>query len=256
MVGHSYGIYAPLLHGCSSVIYEGKPVASPDAAAWWRVVERHRVQKMFAAPSGVRAVIKEDPTGARLREHDLSSLEAVFLAGERLDPATYDWLTSHLPASVECLDQWWQTETGWAIASNPFRGRADARFPTKPGSAGVPSPGFGVRVLDDAGAELEPGREGNIALKLPLLPGCATSLFSDAEGRYERSYLSRFPGYYDTGDGGLIDADGFVHVLGRNDDVRCASARRSALPRSPARADPLARPRARPLRCSRSAAID
>ena len=227
VVGHSYGMYAPLLHGCTTLLYEGKPVNSPDAAAWWRLIQKHAVSKVFAAPSGVRAIIRDDPSGALMQRFDLSSLQAMFLAGERLDPATREWLTRTLPSHVEVLDQWWQTETGWAIASNPSRRTAeDASFPTKPGSAGVPSPSFNVRIVSDDGEVLPPGVEGNIVLKLPLPPGCATNLLRDDDGRYNSSYLSRFPGFYDTGDGGMIDDDGYVHVLGRNDDVLTISGHR------------------------------
>lgn len=213
VVGHSYIVYAPLLTGATTVLYEGKPVGTPDAGAFWRVVAQHRVNVMFTAPTAIRAVKKEDPQGALLRGYDLSSLRLLFLAGERLDPETYTWAGDRL--GVPVIDNWWQTETGWPIAASP-RGLED--LPTKPGSPSVPVPGYRVRVVDTTGADVAPGEDGSIVLGLPLPPGCLPTLWGDDE-RYVRSYLSAFPGNYLTGDGGRFDADGYLYVMGRTDDV-------------------------------------
>jgi propionyl-CoA synthetase len=213
VVGHSYIVYAPLLTGATTVLYEGKPVGTPDAGAFWRVVEQHRVTAMFTAPTALRAVKKEDPSGRLAAGRDLSSLRLLFLAGERLDPQTYEWAGDLL--GVPVIDNWWQTETGWPIAANP-RGLDD--LPTKAGSPSLPSPGFRVRVVDPEGNDLPPGQDGSIVLGLPLPPGCLPTLWQDDE-RYLRSYLSAFPGNYLTGDGGRFDADGYLYVMGRTDDV-------------------------------------
>jgi propionyl-CoA synthetase len=213
VVGHSYIVYAPLLTGATTVLYEGKPVGTPDAGAFWRVVEQHRVGTMFTAPTAIRAVGKEDPAGKLAAGRDLGSLRQLFLAGERLDPRTYEWAGDLL--GVPVIDNWWQTETGWPIAANP-RGLGD--LPTKPGSPSVPVPGFRVRVVDGAGDDVAPGEDGSIVLGLPLPPGCLPTLWNDDE-RYLRSYLSAFPGNYLTGDGGRFDDDGYLYVMGRTDDV-------------------------------------
>jgi propionyl-CoA synthetase len=213
VVGHSYIVYAPLLTGATTVLYEGKPVGTPDAGAFWRVVEQHRVTAMFTAPTALRAIKKEDPSGRLAGERDLSSLRLLFLAGERLDPQTYEWAGDLL--GVPVIDNWWQTETGWPIAANP-RGLED--IATKAGSPSLPSPGFRVRVVDATGADLPPGEDGSIVLGLPLRPGCLPTLWQDDE-RYIRSYLSAFPGNYLTGDGGRFDDDGYLYVMGRTDDV-------------------------------------
>ena len=213
VVGHSYIVYAPLLTGATTVLYEGKPVGTPDAGAFWRVVEQHGVNTMFTAPTAIRAVRKEDPAGKLAAGHDLSSLRQLFLAGERLDPQTYEWAGELL--GVPVIDNWWQTETGWPIAANP---RGIEALPTKPGSPSVPVPGFRVRVVDGAGADVAPGEDGSIVLGLPLPPGCLPTLWHDDE-RYLRSYLSAFPGNYLTGDGGRFDEDGYLYVMGRTDDV-------------------------------------
>jgi propionyl-CoA synthetase len=213
VVGHSYIVYAPLLAGCTTLLYEGKPVRTPDAGAFWRVVARHRVRGLFAAPTAFRAIRKEDPDAAHARNHDLSSLEYLFLAGERLDPPTYEWLREKLQRPV--LDHWWQTEAGWAIAANPI---GLETFATKPGSATKPVPGFDVRILDDDGNELAPGEQGNIVVKLPLPPGCLPTVWNNHE-RFLAGYLERFPGFYLCGDGGYRDADGYLFVMGRIDDV-------------------------------------
>jgi propionyl-CoA synthetase len=213
VVGHSYIVYAPLLTGATTVLYEGKPVGTPDAGAFWRVVEQHRVTALFTAPTAIRAIKKEDPSGKLAGSYDLSSLRTLFLAGERLDPGTYEWAGDLL--GIPVIDNWWQTETGWPIAANP-RGLDD--LPTKPGSPSLPTPGFRVRVVDADGADLPPGEDGSIVLGLPLPPGCLPTLWQDDE-RYVRSYLSAFPGNYLTGDGGRFDADGYLYVMGRTDDV-------------------------------------
>jgi propionyl-CoA synthetase len=213
VVGHSYIVYAPLLAGCTTVLYEGKPVGTPDAGAFWRVAAEYRVNALFTAPTAIRAVKKEDPEGRLLAGHDLSALRTLFLAGERLDPGTYDWATRILDRPV--IDHWWQTETGWPVAAN-LRGLEP--MPVKPGSPTVAVPGFDVRVLLPDGSIAPAGAEGDIAIRLPLPPGTLLTLWNDDE-RYIESYLSRFPGHYLTGDGGSIDEDGYIWVMGRTDDV-------------------------------------
>ena len=213
VVGHSYIVYGPLISGCTTVLYEGKPVRTPDAGAFWRVVAEYGVKALFAAPTAFRAIRKEDPEASLAARHDLSSLEYLFLAGERLDPPTYQWLAAHLGRPV--LDHWWQTETGWAIAANPIGIEA---FATRPGSATLPVPGFDVHILDDNGAPLGPHQQGNICVKLPLPPGCLATVWNN-HPRYEAGYMARFPGYYLTGDGGYRDEDGYLFVMGRTDDV-------------------------------------
>jgi propionyl-CoA synthetase len=213
VVGHSYIVYAPLLAGCASVLFEGKPVGTPDAGTFWRVCAQHGVKLLFTAPTAIRAIKKEDPEGAHLAAHDLSKLEALYLAGERCDPPTVDWATEKLRIPV--VDHWWQTETGWPITAG-FR--EFGLFAPRPGSGGKPTPGFEVRVLDSAGQEVPPGTEGALVMKLPLPPGCAPTLWN-AEARYREAYLSTFPGHYDTSDAGMVDAEGYVWVMGRTDDI-------------------------------------
>jgi propionyl-CoA synthetase len=213
VVGHSYITYGPLLVGATTVLYEGKPVGTPDAGAFWRVIAEHRVKALFTAPTAIRAIKKDDPTAALRAGHDLSCLETLFLAGERLDPDTYHWASDIL--GIPVIDNWWQTETGWPIVANP---RGLEKLAIKPGSPSVVMPGYDVRVLDEKGAEVEAGHEGNISIKLPLPPGTLPTLWND-DMRYVDSYLGVFPGYYATGDGGYIDEDGYVYVMGRTDDV-------------------------------------
>jgi propionyl-CoA synthetase len=213
VVGHSYIVYAPLLAGATTVLYEGKPVGTPDAGAFWRVVAEHRVTTLFTAPTALRAIKKEDPSGTHIARHDVSSLRHLFLAGERLDPETYTWAGTHL--GVPVIDNWWQTETGWPIAANP---RGLDPMPTRPGSPTVPVPGFDVRVVDGSGADVPAGTDGAIVIRLPLPPGCLPTLWGDDE-RFVASYLTAFPGCYLTGDGGRFDADGYLYVMGRTDDV-------------------------------------
>ena len=213
VVGHSYIVYAPLLTGATTVLYEGKPVGTPDASAFWRIISDYGAKAMFTAPTAYRAIKREDPTGRLMAGHDLSSLETVFLAGERLDPDTYEWASDLL--GVPVVDNWWQTETGWPIAAN-LRGLE--AMPIKAGSPSVAVPGYDVQVLDEVGRQCDRGNEGAIAIKLPLPPGTLPTLWQD-DDRYVSGYLSVYEGYYLTGDGGLIDADGYIYVMGRTDDV-------------------------------------
>lgn len=214
VVGHSYIVYAPLLLGATTIIYEGKPVGTPDAGAFFRVIEDHGVKVLFTAPTALRAIRREDPGFEHARRYDLSSLEALFLAGERLDPETYHWANDGLDCPV--IDHWWQTETGWAICSNP---RGMELLPVKAGSTTIPSPGVDLRVLDAAGNDITaPNVEGNLAIRLPLPPGYLLTVWGDPK-RFRTSYLEAFPGYYATGDSGFIDEDGYVFVMGRTDDV-------------------------------------
>ncbi|MGA8045052.1 MAG: propionyl-CoA synthetase [Dermatophilaceae bacterium] len=213
VVGHSYIVYAPLITGATTVLYEGKPVGTPDAGAFFRVIADYGVKAMFTAPTAYRAIKKEDAAGDLMRRYDLSSLETLFLAGERLDPDTYEWASERL--GIPVVDNWWQTETGWPIAAN-LRGLEP--MPIKPGSPSVRVPGYDVHVLDEVGRQVEPGHEGAICIRLPMPPGTLPTLWNDDE-RYVAGYLSAFEGYYLTGDGGLIDEDGYLFVMGRTDDV-------------------------------------
>ncbi len=213
VVGHSYIVYAPLLTGCTTILYEGKPVGTPDPGAFWRVIAEHGVKALFTAPTAFRAIKKEDPNGEYVRRHDLSRFRYLFLAGERLDPDTYHWASELL--GVPVIDHWWQTETGWPIAANCM---GIEPLPIKPGSPTRPVPGWDVRILDERGEPLPPNREGAVAVKLPLPPGTLPTLWRNDE-RYVESYLSTFPGHYLTGDGGFVDEDGYLFVMGRIDDV-------------------------------------
>jgi propionyl-CoA synthetase len=213
VVGHSYIVYGPLLHGCTSVMYEGKPVGTPDAGAFWRVIAEHGVVSLFTAPTAFRAIKKEDPEGKLLKGYDLSRFKALFLAGERADPDTITWAERIL--GVPILDHWWQTETGWGIAGNP---RGLGLLPVKPGSTAVPLPGYDVQILDEGGRPLPPDTMGAIAVKLPLPPGNLPTLWH-ADERFRESYLAAFPGYYNTFDAGYIDKDGYLFVMGRTDDI-------------------------------------
>jgi propionyl-CoA synthetase len=213
VVGHSYIVYAPLLRGCTSVMYEGKPVGTPDAGAFWRVVAQHRVKVLFTAPTAMRAIKQQDPEGKLARAQDLSCLEALYLAGERCDPPTGVWAHELLGKPV--VDHWWQTETGWPITAG-FR--QFGLFAFKPGSGGRPCPGYDLHALDDGGVVLPRGTSGNLSLKLPLPPGCGPTLWENDAG-YRTAYLADFPGWYRTGDAGIVDTDGDVWVMGRTDDI-------------------------------------
>jgi propionyl-CoA synthetase len=213
VVGHSYIVYAPLLRGCTSVMYEGKPVGTPDAGAFWRVIAQHRVKVLFTAPTAMRAIKQQDPEGALAKDHDISCLETLYLAGERCDPPTAVW--AHEMLGVPVVDHWWQTETGWPITAG-FR--QFGLFAFKPGSGGRPCPGYDLHALDDDGHVLPPGQTGNLSLRLPLPPGCGPTLWQNDQG-YRASYLSDFPGWYRTGDAGVVDQDGDVWVMGRTDDI-------------------------------------
>jgi propionyl-CoA synthetase len=213
VVGHSYIVYAPLLHGCSSILYEGKPIGTPDAGAFWRVIAEHGCVTMFTAPTAFRAIKKEDPQGKLLAQYDLSRFRALFLAGERADPDTLVWAERLLKVPV--LDHWWQTETGWAIAGNPL---GLGMLPVKHGSPGVAMPGYDLHVVDDAARPLPPNKMGSIVVKLPLPPSCLPTLWQQDE-RFRESYLAEFPGYYKTADAGFKDEDGYIFVMGRTDDI-------------------------------------
>jgi propionyl-CoA synthetase len=213
VVGHSYIVYAPLLHGCTTILYEGKPVGTPDPGAFWRVISQHKVRAMFTAPTAFRAIKKEDPKGEYLQAYDMSCFKYLFLAGERLDPDTYHWACDLL--GVPVIDHWWQTETGWAIAANCMGLEA---LPLKPGSPTVTVPGYRLTILDGSGQPLGPNQEGIVTLQLPLPPGALPTLWENDQ-KYRESYLDPFPGYYFTGDGGYIDEEGYVYIMGRVDDV-------------------------------------
>ena len=213
VVGHSYIVYAPLLTGATTIVYEGKPVGTPDAGAFWRIVAEYGAVSMFTAPTAIRAIKREDPDGALIADYDLSHFGTLYLAGERLDPDTYHW--AHDKLGVPVVDNWWQTETGWPIAANP---RSLEALPIKPGSPSVCVPGYQVEVLDAMGAQVEAGTEGAICIKLPLPPGTFPTLYNDDE-RFVSGYMAAYPGYYLTGDGGYIDEDGYLYVMGRTDDV-------------------------------------
>jgi propionyl-CoA synthetase len=213
VVGHSYIVYGPLIKGCTSVLFEGKPVRTPDAGVYWRVVQDHKVKSFFVAPTAFRAIRKEDPECALKASYDTSSLEYQFVAGERLDPPTYHWLKDNL--NIPVIDHWWQTETGWSICANMA---GVELLETRPGSPTLPVPGYDLRILDESGAELGPGQEGAVVLKEPLPPGCLPTVWGDHQ-RYVDAYWSTYPGFYLTGDGGYRDEDGYVYIMGRIDDV-------------------------------------
>ena len=213
VVGHSYIVYGPLFKGCTTILFEGKPVRTPDAGTFWRVIADHGVKTFFVAPTAFRAIKKEDPHCSLLQKHDISSLEYLFVAGERCDAPTWHWLNDHL--SVPVIDHWWQTETGWSICANMAGYGLKAM---KPGSLTLPVPGYDVRILTDEGVEAEPNVDGNVVVAPPLPPGALPTIWRDHD-RFEASYWSAFPGYYTTGDGGYRDEDGYVYVMGRTDDV-------------------------------------
>ncbi|EXJ13817.1 propionyl-CoA synthetase [Imhoffiella purpurea] len=213
VVGHSYIVYAPLLLGCTSIVYEGKPVGTPDAGAFWRVIQEHRVSVLFTAPTAFRAIKRDDPSAEHLARYDLTGLRALFLAGERCDPDTLNWAQKIL--GVPVIDHWWQTETGWAIAANCL---GIEQLPIKPGSPTRAVPGYDVQVLDDEGEPVKQGDIGRIMIKLPMPPGCLATLWGNDE-RFVQSYMSIQPGYYLTGDAGYMDEDGYIYVMSRIDDI-------------------------------------
>ncbi len=213
VVGHSYICYAPLLAGNTAIIFEGKPVGTPDAGTFWRVMSEHKVASFFTAPTAFRAIKRDDPTGEFVRKYDLSHLRLLFLAGERADPDTIKWAEEQVKIPV--IDHWWQTETGWCIAGNPA---GIEILPVKYGSSSVPMPGYDVQILDETGHPVGPNTLGAIAIKMPLPPGCLPTLWN-ADQRYIDSYMTAFPGYYDTSDAGIIDEDGYIHIMARTDDV-------------------------------------
>jgi propionyl-CoA synthetase len=213
VVGHSYICYAPLVHGNTTIVFEGKPVGTPDAGTFWRVISDHKVRNFFTAPTAFRAVKRDDPKGEFVKKYDISCLRAIYLAGERADPDTIEW--AQRVTGKPIYDHWWQTETGWTIAGMPAGIEA---LPVKIGSPSMPMPGYNVQILDEAGHPMKPGELGAIAVKLPLPPGTLPTLWN-AEDRFRKSYLSHFPGYYETGDAGMIDEDGYLYIMARTDDV-------------------------------------
>ncbi|ESU18802.1 prpE protein [Flavobacterium cauense R2A-7] len=212
-VGHSYTIYGPLFNRNTSIIFEGKPVRTPDASTFWRIISEHKVSVMFTAPTAIRAIKKEDPNGEFIKQYDLSSLRTQFLAGERCDVATLEWYREHIPIPV--IDHWWQTESGWPMIANMM---GVEYLPIKPGSSGKPVSGYDIRIFGENGEELGPNEEGYVVIKLPLPPGTMLDIWNDSE-RFKAGYLTKFPGYYFSGDGGFIDNDGYVFITGRVDDV-------------------------------------
>jgi len=212
-VGHSYIAYAPLIHGNTTIVFEGKPVGTPDAGTFWRVIRDHDVKSFFTAPTAFRAIKREDPKGEFLKAYDTSCLRTLYLAGERADPDTIHWAQDMLKVPV--VDHWWQTETGYAITAIPM---GIEEMPVKIGSSGVPMPGYDVQILDEGGQPMGPNTLGAVAVKLPLPPGTLPTLWN-AEARFKKSYLEHFPGYYETGDAGMIDEDGYLYIMARTDDV-------------------------------------
>ena len=213
VVGHSYICYAPLIAGCTTIVFEGKPVGTPDAGTFWRVIAEHKVKSFFTAPTALRAIKRDDPEGRLPATYDLGSLQALYLAGERADPDTIHWAQNHL--NIPVIDHWWQTETGYAIAANPLGIEA---LPVKVGSPSVAMPGYDVQILDEGGHPVPAGTLGAIAIKLPLPPGTLATLWNAAD-RFIKSYLAHFPGYYETGDAGYVDGDGYLYIMARTDDV-------------------------------------
>jgi len=213
VVGHSYIVYGPLIHGCTSILYEGKPVGTPDPGAFWRVISQHRVNVLFTAPTAFRAIKRDDPNASYLEPYDLSEFRTLFLAGERCDPDTLHWAENKL--GVPVIDHWWQTESGWPMVTNPI---GIEKFPIKPGSPTLPVPGYDVRVLDDDGDDCSPDQIGAIAVRLPLPPGTLPTLWN-ADDRFVEAYMQRYPGFYLTADAGYKDSDGYVYIMSRIDDI-------------------------------------
>ena len=220
VVGHSYIVYAPLLIGCTTILYEGKPIGTPDAGQFWRVIEEYNVNVLFTAPTAIRAIKKEDPECKEILKYDIKSLNYIFLAGERADPETVKWTMDK--TKIPVIDHWWQTETGWSIAGNFSE---FGMFPIKNGSTGKAAPGYKVLVLDDKGKDVGTNTMGNLAIRLPLPPGCSTSIWGDSNRFYE-TYLEKFKGYYNTSDAGIIDEENYISVMSRTDDIiNCAGHR-------------------------------
>ncbi|AQS49357.1 propionyl-CoA synthetase [Thioclava nitratireducens] len=213
VVGHSYICYGPLIAGATTVVFEGKPIGTPHPGVFWRIIQNNRIKSFFTAPTALRAIKREDPNGEWIKRYALHDLQALYLAGERADPATVEWAQKHL--GVPVVDHWWQTETGWAIAANPI---GIEELPTKVGSPSVPMPGYDIQVLDEGGHPVGAGQLGAIAIKLPLPPGTLPTLWN-AEARFKKAYLEQFPGYYETGDAGYVDEDGYLYIMARTDDV-------------------------------------
>ncbi|MEO0909032.1 MAG: AMP-binding protein, partial [Pseudomonadota bacterium] len=213
VVGHSYIVYGPLMHGCTSILFEGKPIGTPDAGTFWRIISEHKVEVLFTAPTAFRAIKGQDPNGDFIKKYDLSHFRILFLAGERADPDTIHWAEDKL--GVPVIDHWWQTETGWTIAGNPM---GLGQLPIKYGSPTVPMPGYAMEVLSDEGEQLQPNELGNIVVKLPLPPGAFPTLWN-AEARFREAYTEEFPGYYKTADAGYIDEDGYLFIMARTDDI-------------------------------------
>jgi propionyl-CoA synthetase len=213
VVGHSYIVYAPLLRGCTTIVYEGKPVKTPDSGAFWRLIDEYKVKSFFTAPTAFRAIKKEDPEAKQLEQYDISSLQHLYVAGERLDPPTFHWLDDLLDVPV--IDHWWQTETGWPIAAN-LPGIEAA--PTKAGSATYPVPGFDVQIVDRDGEQAPAMQQGSVVIKQPLPPGCLVGIWRDPQ-RFHSAYMAAYPGFYLTGDGGYFDEEGYLFIMGRTDDV-------------------------------------
>ncbi len=213
VVGHSYIVYAPLLKGCTTILFEGKPVGTPDAGVFWRIIQQHQVRALFTAPTGFRAIKRDDPEGKLIQNYDLTGFRTLFLAGERSDPPTLQWAEQHLKVPV--IDHWWQTETGWSIAANCVGIELQK---VKHGSPTKPAPGWKLAVLDEEGNPAKPEEIGHLCAKLPLPPGTFPTLWNDDQ-RFVENYLTRFPGYYQTADAGMLDADGYVYVMARTDDI-------------------------------------
>ena len=220
VVGHSYTVYGPLLHGCTTILYEGKPIGTPDAGAFWRVIEEYGVNVLFSAPTAFRAIRQADPEGLMTKKYDLSTLQTVFAAGERSDPSTLHWIENILSEyNIPAIDHWWQTELAYPGAGNALGlGKIKAKY----GACAAPVPGYDIRAFDDEGKEVPPNTLGNLAIKLPLPPGTLPTLYNNDE-RYISEYLTKFPGYYDTMDAGVIDDDGYISIMARTDDVICTS---------------------------------
>ena len=215
VVGHSYIVYGPLFHGCTTVLYEGKPVKTPDPGSFWRVISDHDVAVMFTAPTAFRAIKRDDPEGSFIKKYNLKNFRALFLAGERCDPNTLLWAQNKLGVKTKIIDNWWLTETGWPVGANCL---GLSSMPIKPGSCSKPVPGYDIHILGNDGNEMKAGNIGNITIKLPLPPGCMTTLWNNND-RFIKTYLDEYPGFFETGDAGYIDEDGYLWIMSRTDDI-------------------------------------